>query len=163
VSSTEVRYKIRDAARLLDRSPHTLRSWEKKAEFPKELYPFRDEKNERYYTPALIEKIRVWIANSNFRPGSGISNYNPTAEDRERHLASLRAAAAKRGPMRSIVSGTEGNVLSFLSLIGGEATVHQLAGQLGIRPGVMQGMVEQLARDEHVTVDTEGLVRLVSE
>lgn len=163
MSSTEVRYKIRDAALLLDRSPHTMRSWEKKPQFPQELHPLRDERNERYYTPALIEKIREFLRTSDFRPGNGIKNYTPSDDDRDRHLKSLRAAAAKRGPMRAIVSGTEGNVISFLSLIGGEATVHQLAGQLGIRPGVMEGMVKQLAEDGHVTVDSEDLVRLVSE
>lgn len=99
-------YSIAEAARLLDRSPHTLRSWDRNASMPANLRPPRDHLGHRYWTPELIEQIRDWITANNFHPGSAIS-YEPSPERLAEHIGKIRHAAAQRnghaGPLRDLI------------------------------------------------------------
>lgn len=87
-----VRYSITEAAEKLDRSPHTLRTWDRNGSMPARLRPKRDEHGHRYWTPELIEQIKKWIADNHFHPGRGIA-YNPTPEQLEAHINKIRAAS----------------------------------------------------------------------
>lgn len=91
----ERRIKISEAARLLDRSPATLRSWERKRSMPASLRPKRDPSGDRYWTPGLIEEIRRWIEDNHFHPGSSL-RYSPTPEQTRRHVERIREAARAR-------------------------------------------------------------------
>lgn len=93
--ASDVRYSIAEAAELLDRSPHTLRSWDRNGSMPKHLRPKRDEHGHRYWTPDLIEKIKEWILKNHFHPGRGIS-YDPTPEQLAGHLSKIRTIAGSR-------------------------------------------------------------------
>ncbi len=53
---TKKYYKIKDAAEIIGVSQPTLRYWE--SEFP-EINPMRSMSNQRYYTPADIETLRI--------------------------------------------------------------------------------------------------------
>lgn len=93
--ASDVRYSIAEAAELLDRSPHTLRSWDRNGSMPKSLRPKRDEHGHRYWTPELIEKIKEWIVKNHFHPGRGIS-YEPTPDQLASHLSKIRSTSTGR-------------------------------------------------------------------
>jgi DNA-binding transcriptional MerR regulator len=90
----QARYSISEAARLLDRSPQTLRSWDRNESMPKKLRPKRDDQGNRYWTPELIEEIKAWIIKNNFHPGRGIS-YAPTPERLQQHIDRIRRSSKK--------------------------------------------------------------------
>lgn len=50
-------YKIRDVSEFTGLPQSTLRFWEK--EFPREVAPIRNAGNIRYYTPDVIDNIRM--------------------------------------------------------------------------------------------------------
>lgn len=108
------KYTISQAARLLDRSPHTLRSWDRNSSMPAHLRPPRDHLKHRYWTPELIEQIRDWIAANDFHPGSGIA-YHPSAAQLAKHIGKIRRAAAERGqghaePLRDLIEDAIDNL-----------------------------------------------------
>lgn len=113
IEGGEVRYSISEAARLLDRSPHTLRSWDRNRSMPSQLRPPRDELDHRYWTPELIEHIRDWIVANNFHPGSAIS-YDPSPERLAEHIGKIRRAALARsshsGPLRDLIEDALDNL-----------------------------------------------------
>lgn len=94
VPEASLRYSISEAAVLLDRSPQTLRSWDRNHSMPVELRPKRDEQNNRYWTPELIEQIKKWIVDNHFHPGRGIS-YEPTPERLQQHINRIRHSSRK--------------------------------------------------------------------
>lgn len=92
MNDNSTRYTISEAAVLLDRSPHTLRSWDRNSSMPEELRPERDEHGHRYWTPDLIHEIKNWIKDNNFHPGNGIA-YHPSPERLQSHINKIRIAA----------------------------------------------------------------------
>jgi len=66
---------IREAAKMLDRQPHTLRTWEYNDMLPDHLMPQRNERGWRYWTPEQIEGIKRWLVESDIRPGRGLRDY----------------------------------------------------------------------------------------
>lgn len=90
----QARISISEAARLLDRSPQTLRSWDRNGSMPKKLRPKRDAQGNRYWTPELIEEIKQWIVDNHFHPGRGIS-YDPSPERLQQHINRIRKSSKK--------------------------------------------------------------------
>lgn len=105
---SEVRYTITQAAELLDRSPHTLRSWDRNGSMPKSLRPKRDSLGHRYWTPELIAKIKEWIVKNHFHPGRGI-DYDPSPEQLAAHITKIRSSSHRadqngaHGELRKVV------------------------------------------------------------
>lgn len=99
----EQRFGITEAARLLDRSPSTLRSWDRNESMPKRLRPGRDEAGRRYWTPSLIEEIKDWIAKTGFYPGRGIAIYNPSPEQAQAHIEAIRRSLHRSGEVETEV------------------------------------------------------------
>lgn len=93
-SAISHRYSISEAAVLLDRSPHTLRSWDRNEVMPVELRPSRDANGNRYWTKELIEQIKGWIAESGFHPGRGI-DYHPDAQRLQQHIERIRHSSRR--------------------------------------------------------------------
>lgn len=87
------RYSISEAAKLLDRSPHTLRSWDRNGSMPKRLRPKRDPNGNRYWTDELIAEIKEWISENGFHPGRGI-DYHPSPEQLASHIKRIRRSSA---------------------------------------------------------------------
>ncbi len=87
------RYSISEAAVLLDRSPHTLRSWDRNGSMPEHLRPERDVNGNRYWTEELIDEIKQWIAENGFHPGRGI-DYHPSPEQLASHIQRIRRSTA---------------------------------------------------------------------
>lgn len=87
------RYSISEAAKLLDRSPHTLRSWDRNGSMPKRLRPKRDGNGNRYWTDELIAEIKTWIEANGFHPGRGI-DYHPSPEQLASHIKRIRRSSA---------------------------------------------------------------------
>lgn len=88
----EERIYIREAAKILDRQPHTIRTWEYNHLLPPELVPARDERGWRYWTTDQLEAIKRWIVDADIRPGSGLQGYEPDAKQRAQHLERIRAS-----------------------------------------------------------------------
>ena len=84
------RILIQEAARLLDRVPHTLRTWEWRGLLPRELHPNRDGAGRRYWTPQQIEAIRAWLEREDVRSSKGLKHYRPTAEQAARQRERMR-------------------------------------------------------------------------
>lgn len=93
-TKAEKRYSITEAAEKLDRSPHTLRSWDRNGSMPARLRPKRDEHGHRYWTPELIEAIKKWIDDNHFHPGRGIA-YHPTQKQLKAHIDKIRASSGR--------------------------------------------------------------------
>lgn len=99
----QARYSISEAAQLLDRSAHTLRSWDRNKSMPRELRPKRNRNGHRYWTDELIEKIKEWIEENAFHPGSGI-DYHPDEAQLKSHIGRIRRssqAKVKSHPAKS--------------------------------------------------------------
>lgn len=93
-TKAEKRYSITEAAEKLDRSPHTLRSWDRNGAMPARLRPKRDSLGHRYWTPELIEQIKKWIEDNHFHPGRGI-DYHPTQKQLKAHIDKIRNASGR--------------------------------------------------------------------
>jgi DNA-binding transcriptional MerR regulator len=89
------RILIQEAARLLDRVPHTIRTWEWRGLLPRELHASRDEHGRRYWTPRQIEAIREWLEREDIRSSKGLKHYRPSAEQAARQRERMRGP---RGP-----------------------------------------------------------------
>lgn len=89
------RFSISEAAELLDRSPHTLRSWDRKGTIPEHLRPQRDANGNRFWTQTLIDEIKKWITDTGFHPGSGIS-YHPSPERLQQHIDRIRRSTRSK-------------------------------------------------------------------
>lgn len=95
MAASERRCTITEAAKLLDRSPHTLRSWDRNGSMPAKLRPKRDALGHRYWTPQLIEQIKEWIVKNHFHPGRGI-DYDPSPEQLAAHIKKIRSSSSSR-------------------------------------------------------------------
>lgn len=85
------RIYISEAAKLLNRRPHTLRAWGYSKKFPQALQPYRSVDNRRFWTAEQIKAILEWISQEDFRPGSGLPHYKPTHEEIDKHLRNIRS------------------------------------------------------------------------
>lgn len=88
--SKDVKFSIAEAARLLDRSPSTLRAWDRSKSMPRHLRPARDPNGHRYWTPELIAQIQEWMIENEFYPGRAI--YHPDKERLQKHIERIRNA-----------------------------------------------------------------------
>ena len=66
------RIYIGECAERLGRKSHTIRVWIYGGRLPEELLPQRDEKNWRYWTEEQIEAMKIWMEESDLRPGKGL-------------------------------------------------------------------------------------------
>lgn len=72
MSVSERLYRVSQVAKELDRSPHTVRTWERLKLTPQRLRSVRDERGWRVWTGAQIEGLKDWIVQTDRRPGKGI-------------------------------------------------------------------------------------------
>lgn len=136
----EIRYRIGEAAELLDRSPHTLRSWDRNESMPDDLRPYRDELGHRYWTPELIERIKAWIQENDFHPGRGIG-YHPTPERLKQHIAKIRTTPRS------------GNVTSDEQLAGLRSMIEEAIFDLGTPPERIIEMLPTVVKDYGIPLD----------
>lgn len=94
------RIYIREAAELLNRRMATMRKWEQLGVLPAHLRPHRGHRGWRYWTPSQIQGIREWLRETDRRPGKGLPHYNPTEEELDKAILSMRA------PRRSVATST---------------------------------------------------------
>ncbi len=93
-----VEFTISEAARILDRSPQTLRAWDRSKSMPRNLRPPRDHNGHRYWTPELIAQIKEWMVENEFYPGRAI--YHPDKERLQKHIERIRQAnQSKEAPV----------------------------------------------------------------
>lgn len=93
---TESRIYISEASEMLDREPHTIRTWEYHNMLPEALKPHRDERGWRYWTSEQIQAIKDWLVDSDIRPGSGLPGYKPTPAQVDSHRNAIRASRRSR-------------------------------------------------------------------
>jgi hypothetical protein len=98
------RIYIREAAELLNRRMATMRKWEQLGVLPAHLRPHRGKRGWRYWTPSQIQGIREWLRDTDRRPGKGLPHYNPTEDQLDAAIASMRV------PRRSTVGSTTSRV-----------------------------------------------------
>ena len=60
---------IGDVAVRLNRTPHTLRRWERDGLLPPHLLPRRDKRGMRIWDSEQVEQIREWMIIMDLRPG----------------------------------------------------------------------------------------------
>lgn len=84
------RIYIREAAELLNRRMATMRKWEQLGVLPAHLRPHRGHRGWRYWTPSQIQGIREWLRETDRRPGKGLPHYNPTEEQLDAAIESMR-------------------------------------------------------------------------
>jgi hypothetical protein len=90
------RISISEAAALLDRRAHTIRTWEYRSMLPEHLRPHRDERGRRHWTPEQIEGIRRWLVDEDIRPGKGLAGYRPTTKELAEHRRHMRGPRSTR-------------------------------------------------------------------
>ena len=88
---TAERIYIREAAELLNRRMATMRKWEQLGVLPEHLRPHRGHRGWRYWTADQISGIREWLRDTDRRPGKGLPHYNPTEEQLDKAIYSMRA------------------------------------------------------------------------
>lgn len=88
------RVYMRELARLLDRSSHTIRGWERDGLLPRGLRPHRDEKDWRYWTPQQAERLQSWLTGNGMAPGKGLRGFSPSPERVQEMLGNLRQPRA---------------------------------------------------------------------
>lgn len=90
---------IREVAAELNRTPATLRHWEREKLLPESLRPQRNARGWRCWSPEQVQGIKDWIAETERHPGKGIRaalhargiDVPPaSAEEQERILAGQR-------------------------------------------------------------------------
>ena len=96
--TTEGRIHIRELSVMLNRSPHTIRDWERSGRLPRHLRPLRSERGWRYWTPDQAHQLAQWMVDEDMRPGKGLPHYHPTQEQLEQHLQGQRRPR-KREPV----------------------------------------------------------------
>ena len=84
------RVYLRDLAQELNRSPHTIRSWETEGILPKSLLPKRDKRGWRYWTPSQVDKVKAWMRANRRAPGAGLNHFQPSTAKAQEMLVSLR-------------------------------------------------------------------------
>jgi hypothetical protein len=52
---------VAELAAILDRSIHTIRTWDYDRDLPRGCYPTRDHRGWRYWTPAQVDQIVRWV------------------------------------------------------------------------------------------------------
>jgi hypothetical protein len=95
------RIYIRELAGIVDRSPHTIRLWQvsqksKPPILPLHLFPKRDSRGWRYWTPDQVDAIRTWMDKELIVPGSAGGKYRPDPEQVREMLAKLREPRPSR-------------------------------------------------------------------
>lgn len=84
------RFYINDLAKEIDRTPHTIRCWERYGNLPVHLIPERDERDWRYWTQDQVQAISDWIVETDRRPGKSLEHYQPTKEETAAHIKKTR-------------------------------------------------------------------------
>lgn len=84
------RIYLHELSRILDRSSHTIRGWEKSDLLPKRLLPHRNEKGWRYWTPSQVDGLKAWVVKKNMVPGKGLSGFTPSPDRVQEMFAKLR-------------------------------------------------------------------------
>lgn len=90
------RLYIREAADLLGRRMSTLRKWEQVGVLPEHLRSHRGWRGWRYWTHEQIVGIRLWIKDTDRRPGKGLPHYDPTEEQIKRAIDAMRTPRRPR-------------------------------------------------------------------
>jgi hypothetical protein len=95
------RIYIRELAGIVDRSVHTIRLWQvsqngKPPILPLHLFPKRDSRNWRYWTPQQVDQIREWMDRELIVPGSAAGKYRPDPEQIREMLKKLREPRPSR-------------------------------------------------------------------
>lgn len=87
----EDRIYIREAAELINRRMDTLRRWDR-LYLPKNLKSHREESGRkwRYWTSKQLKGILDWMEKTDRRPGKGLPHWNPTQEEIDEVIESLR-------------------------------------------------------------------------
>lgn len=87
----EKKVYIREAAEILNRQMDTLRRWDR-LYLPKKLRAKREKTGRkwRYWTPAQIKEIALWMERTDRRPGKGLPHWKPSEEEIEGLLEKLR-------------------------------------------------------------------------
>jgi hypothetical protein len=148
------RISISQAAKLLDRSPHTLRSWDRNKSMPKDLRPKRDELGHRYWTLELIEKIKLWIVDNDFHPGNGI-DYHPSPQRLQQHIGRIRVAAANPG------TSVNGHTGALHDMIVDALNNHNVAPENIIK--MLPGVVEKVNHDNNVEITLDEALEVASQ
>lgn len=155
----ERRLSISEAAKALDRSPHTLRSWDRNESMPKSLRPKRDALGHRYWTPELIEQIKEWMAENEFHPGRGI-DYHPTPQQLEQHIGKIRRASRQRAANTSVDQRLEPG----LAILRGY--IEEAINEMGVTPeqvvAALPSVIEQFKAQGH-DVNIEDALRIVTD
>lgn len=92
---SEEQFSISDVCRKLNRRPNTVRGWDREGILPEHLKSKRMENGWRYWTQDQIDGLADWIRETDRRPGKGLPNYNPTEEEREKHVRTVRTRRTK--------------------------------------------------------------------
>lgn len=92
---SETQYSISEVARKLNRRPNTVREWDRDKHLPEHLRAHRMDNGWRYWTEVQIEGMRQWLTDTDRRPGKGLPNYQPTEEQREKHVRTARTRRTK--------------------------------------------------------------------
>lgn len=148
------RISISEAAKLLDRSPHTLRSWDRNKSMPKELRPKRDELGHRYWTLELIEQIKLWIVENDFHPGNGIA-YHPSPQRLQQHIGRIRVAAAHPS------TNVNGHTGALRDMIVDALTNHNVTPENIIK--MLPSVVERVNHDNNVEITLDEALEVASQ
>lgn len=92
----EERIYIREAADMLDRRIGTLRKWESTRVLPRHLRPQRGKRGWRWWTKEQIEAIKVWIEETDRRPGRGLPHIDQRNADPDLVQQQIRAMRKPR-------------------------------------------------------------------
>ena len=74
------RMYIGEVAEELNRVSHSIRIWIYKGIVPNHLLPQRDERNWRYWTREQVEGLKIFMIESDLRPGKGLATIKSNKE-----------------------------------------------------------------------------------
>lgn len=89
------RIYLRELAEIVNRTPHTIRQWERSINgkdpiLPDHLWGQRDERDWRYWDQRQVNGIIKWMEREGIAPGKGLSAYKPSPEQVTEMLRKLR-------------------------------------------------------------------------
>jgi hypothetical protein len=86
---------ISEVCKMLNRRPNTVRGWDREGILPDHLKSTRMDNGWRGWTASQVEGLRQWLLDTDRRPGKGLPNYQPTEEEREKHVTTVRRKRTK--------------------------------------------------------------------
>ncbi len=72
---------ISELAKLVGRSAHTVRQWERDKVLPYALMSFRADNGYRFWKPDQVEGIRNWLVKTDRKAGKGLKFYQQEKEN----------------------------------------------------------------------------------